>query len=64
MSQQKLDSCYSSLKQFLWFLELLLSQMQVLNEINVAVYNDGLDNENYDLIIRLDDIIINEKTGN
>ena len=32
--------------------------------INIAVYNDGLDNENYDLIVRLDDVIVNQKTDN
>ncbi|CAD8048480.1 unnamed protein product [Paramecium sonneborni] len=52
------------IRQLLQFTEMISVIPRTLTQPNKAVYNDGLDNENYDLIVRLNDIIINQKAEN
>ncbi|CAD8050030.1 unnamed protein product [Paramecium primaurelia] len=62
--KQPIHLVTTKIRQLLQFTQTISVIPRTLTQPNAAVYNDGLDNENYDLIIRLDDIIINEKTGN
>ncbi|CAD8052206.1 unnamed protein product [Paramecium sonneborni] len=52
------------IRQLLQFTEMISVIPRILTQPNKAVYNDGLDNENYDLIVRLDDQIVNQKAQN